>query len=262
MKKIITPLILVAVLVLVVVLIVLSGSQESKGGAVFIGSDSVRLSRGYSADINGITLTFNDLIQDYRCSKDEDCPESGGVTANITLKYRDQVENRNLASDEIPYEFAGRKISISDVRPDAKLGEQISQDSYRVTFRVKEVTNDDVEPETNSDTTTDASGEMSTDIVTRIDQGATAHNIKIVPTELVEDSRCPVNTTCVWAGTVKVSTLVSEIDQNSLNETRQFNLNESQQFNGRTITLVSVSPEKANTDIPPDNYQFTFRIQA
>lgn len=51
-------------------------------------------------------------------------------------------------------------------------------------------------------------------IVFKVDLGATVTNdgIKIEFEEVLEDSRCPVNVQCVWAGQARVKVNVSSVD--------------------------------------------------
>lgn len=79
------------------------------------------------------------------------------------------------------------------------------------------------------------------------------------PAKLVEDSRCPENARCVWAGRAIVRVIVSggrwsrEID---------LTLGKPVQVADGTLTLVSVLPEKS-TDRPakPRDYRFGFTFQ-
>ena len=77
-----------------------------------------------------------------------------------------------------------------------------------------------------------------------------------VPQVLLEDSRCPMNARCVWAGRVVVSTRIYGPD---FDETVPLVLGEPLALHGTSITLVSVQPEKmAGEEIPAPNYRFGF----
>jgi hypothetical protein len=76
------------------------------------------------------------------------------------------------------------------------------------------------------------------------------------PRAVTEDSRCPVNVQCVWAGRVIVRT---RIDGSGWSETVPLTFGEAYATHGTTITLVSVRPDKyAQRDIPSAEYRFIF----
>lgn len=76
------------------------------------------------------------------------------------------------------------------------------------------------------------------------------------PRSVVEDSRCPDNVQCVWAGRLVVST---RIDGEGWSETVPLTLGEPYSVQGRTITLVSGRPEKFSERKRPRNeYRFIF----
>lgn len=76
------------------------------------------------------------------------------------------------------------------------------------------------------------------------------------PVAVIEDSRCPENARCVWAGRLVVST---RLDGSGWRETVPLTLGEHHATHGTTITLVSGMPEKqANTETPSEAYRFAF----
>ena len=76
------------------------------------------------------------------------------------------------------------------------------------------------------------------------------------PRSVVEDSRCPENARCVWAGRLIVST---RIDGNGWRETVPLTLGEPYATHGTTVTLVSGRPEKrAERTTPRNEYRFVF----
>jgi hypothetical protein len=89
-----------------------------------------------------------------------------------------------------------------------------------------------------------------------IAEGVHVGDLVAVPQVLLEDSRCPMNARCVWAGRVVLSTRIygPEID-----ETLPLTLGEPHAIDGTTITLVSALPEKqAGEEIPVPFYRFAF----
>src|SRR6478735_3892033 len=86
-------------------------------------------------------------------------------------------------------------------------------------------------------------------------QTALAGSLRVRPLTVVEDSRCPINAICVWAGRIVVR---SEIRGGSWRETRDLELGKPQRSADGTIALVSVEPSKlAGTDTPKP-YRFTY----
>lgn len=85
---------------------------------------------------------------------------------------------------------------------------------------------------------------------------------KIKFVEMVEDSRCPTGTTCVWAGNAKVKIEV----RGRRGGTRSFELNSTTQptvasYAGYEIKLTSLTPRPAiNVRINPDKYFATFEV--
>lgn len=77
------------------------------------------------------------------------------------------------------------------------------------------------------------------------------------PLEVAEDSRCPMNARCVWAGRV---ILVTRIDGTGWSETVPLTLGEPHGTpRGVSITLTSVSPERVTSTEPVlGEYRFGF----
>jgi hypothetical protein len=79
----------------------------------------------------------------------------------------------------------------------------------------------------------------------------------------VEDSRCPADANCVWAGTAKVTIRVS----NSRGKSQTFELNtnpqgKSARFDGYEITLGEVTPyPRSNIRINPNGYTAKFAVR-
>lgn len=78
----------------------------------------------------------------------------------------------------------------------------------------------------------------------------------VQPVEVIEDSRCPMNARCVWAGRAVLSTRIYGPD---FDETVPLVLGEPHALHGTSITLTSVTPEKmAGAEIPAPTYRFGF----
>jgi hypothetical protein len=77
-------------------------------------------------------------------------------------------------------------------------------------------------------------------------------------TSIIEDSRCPANANCVWAGKVRISV---RIRSGMGVSTNTFEVGTTITTEAEKITLLSVSPEKiAGREIPDTDYRFTFNV--
>ncbi len=78
----------------------------------------------------------------------------------------------------------------------------------------------------------------------------------VTPMRVTEDSRCPMNARCVWAGRVVVET---RIDGIGWRQTQPLTLGEPHTVRGITVTLVSVMPEQqTGKQIGSAEYRFVF----
>ena len=92
-----------------------------------------------------------------------------------------------------------------------------------------------------------------------IGQTAYTNGLRVRPLQVVEDSRCPINAICVWAGRVVVRT---EVIGGSWRQTRDLELGKGQQVADGTLTLVSAQPSKrADVPVDPSAYRFTYDFQ-
>lgn len=83
--------------------------------------------------------------------------------------------------------------------------------------------------------------------------------VVVTPLEVVEDSRCPKEVACIWAGTVKVKVRV--VNKSGQSESGILTLNESKVISGVSVTLTNVLPEKTSKNIPFSDYKFSFSIK-
>lgn len=88
-----------------------------------------------------------------------------------------------------------------------------------------------------------------------------SHGLTVEFVKVVEDSRCPGDVTCVWAGEVKVqlSTRMraAEAVQHRITAGQDATVGEFR------ITVVQVQPERVSTrEISPEEYRVTLKVEA
>ncbi len=85
---------------------------------------------------------------------------------------------------------------------------------------------------------------------------ASLEGITVRPLAVIEDSRCPAQVQCVWAGRVRIRAIIGGTD------TRELSLGEPVAVSGGTVTLVDVRPGKRTPEaVASRDYRFTFRFQ-
>ncbi|QKG71424.1 hypothetical protein [Erythrobacter mangrovi] len=81
-------------------------------------------------------------------------------------------------------------------------------------------------------------------------------DVVATPMKVIEDSRCPINARCVWAGRLIVET---RIDGAGWRDTANITLGESYGTHGRVVRLVSGEPNKTtDREVEPSEYRFTY----
>ena len=86
----------------------------------------------------------------------------------------------------------------------------------------------------------------------RIGQTVQVGGISVMPTRVVEDSRCPADVQCVWAGRVRLAATVNGAPS-------ELTLGVPASVAGAALTLVEVYPAaRKDTTYYPDEYRFGF----
>jgi len=98
----------------------------------------------------------------------------------------------------------------------------------------------------------------STILRTALGQKVEGLNVTLTPLEVTEDSRCPADVQCVWAGTVKVRTKI----ESGLGESIMiFEPGKPITTEAESITLKEVTPApRSGQPIPPSSYRFVFDV--
>ncbi|MXO58713.1 hypothetical protein GRI89_04050 [Altererythrobacter salegens] len=87
-------------------------------------------------------------------------------------------------------------------------------------------------------------------------QPVRAGDVVVTPMKVVEDSRCPMNARCVWAGRLIVET---RVDGAGWRDTANVTLGESYGTHGFVIALISGTPEKTTDhETQPGEYRFVY----
>lgn len=90
----------------------------------------------------------------------------------------------------------------------------------------------------------------------RLGETVRVHGVRVTPLRVIEDSRCPQNARCVWAGRVRISARVA-------GTVRELTLGEPLAVRGGAIRLGAVAPERTTLQqaILPRSYRFGFEFQ-
>lgn len=100
---------------------------------------------------------------------------------------------------------------------------------------------------------------IPTVVTARIGETISMLGISAKILSVAEDSRCPSDVQCVWAGTVRVNVRAS---YGMLSKDVVLTLGAPYELNGHSVTLTAVSPERKSTStINSSDYVFTFAIK-
>ncbi len=93
---------------------------------------------------------------------------------------------------------------------------------------------------------------------TRINQGASALGVTVIPLSVLEDSRCAVEVTCIQAGTVRVrATLVGSMGESA----QTFTLRIPIITESESVELIEVLPAPhSGTNLSGSYYLFIFKV--
>ena len=95
----------------------------------------------------------------------------------------------------------------------------------------------------------------------RLNQTVAVGGPKVTALEVLEDSRCPMNARCVWAGRVR---LRARINLGSGSQIRDLIQGEPLPIADGTLELVEVQPDRGarsgTAEVAPADYRFGFRF--
>lgn len=97
--------------------------------------------------------------------------------------------------------------------------------------------------------------------VAALGQSVQVGALVVTPQSVVEDSRCPINARCVWAGRLIVKT---RIDGKGWRETADLTLGEPYATHGTALALTSGEPGRMageGRETKPGDYRFGFEAR-
>ena len=101
--------------------------------------------------------------------------------------------------------------------------------------------------------------EISVEINT---EAAAKGGVKVRFVELVEDSRCPTDTNCIWAGNAKIKVRVSKNGRSKVIELNSLEKGKPPVFAGYSFRLTKLTPEpRTNIRINRNGYVATIEIE-
>ncbi|MEP7316314.1 MAG: hypothetical protein ABI667_06435 [Sphingomicrobium sp.] len=99
---------------------------------------------------------------------------------------------------------------------------------------------------------------IRSDGLAMIDQPTRVGDLVVTPKMVIEDSRCPSDVQCVWAGRV---VLTARLDGAGWRETVDLKSGEPYRTHGISVVLISVQPDKASGAVQPAG-QYVFGFEA
>ena len=104
-------------------------------------------------------------------------------------------------------------------------------------------------------------GKHHQEVEVQINHEKAFSGFKIKFIDMIEDSRCPRDTTCVWAGNAKVSVQVSKKGKKKISELNSNMTPHTVSFEGYEFKLTKLTPEPAsNIRIRKDGYVATIAV--
>jgi len=87
-----------------------------------------------------------------------------------------------------------------------------------------------------------------------------SHGLTVEFVRIAEDSRCPTDTTCVWAGEVKVQVATRTGGAEAVQH--EIKAGEHATVGAFRVLVVNVQPERLSTrEIPQEEYRVTLKVE-
>lgn len=95
----------------------------------------------------------------------------------------------------------------------------------------------------------------------KINESVMSDGVTIEFLELIDDSRCPVDVNCIWAGTAKIKVKVSEGERSEVTELDLMHRSSGFKFGEHVLRFTGLSPvPRSNVRINRNEYVATFDI--
>lgn len=113
-------------------------------------------------------------------------------------------------------------------------------------------------PEPGGDTPVPTSNGL---ITLALNQSGTVDGIVITPKRVIEDSRCPADAECFWAGRIRIKAIVDSGMGASATAEQDLELGGLLTTEAHAVRLTEVMPVPLSTEtINPADYRFTFKV--
>jgi hypothetical protein len=221
------------------------------------------LNGGQEATITSenLHLRFDEVLDDSRCPRQVNCAEAGQARIAVIVQEGEGepvtvVFNTNPAPslNVQQVEVGAYSIELRSLDPYPETPGVIEFEAYQATLVVRK---ENSPTEANVDEPFTLNGGQEATI--------SGENLRVRFTEVLEDSRCPTEVTCVWAGTARVALVVQVGDGEAV--TVEVNSNPeagkpTAEVEEYTIELQSLAPqpETPGEAIPLAGYQATLVV--
>lgn len=103
-----------------------------------LSNNEVTLAPGQKGKAGEVEVTFYKVIGDNRCPIEVTCITGGWVEASVELSQGGKTVTTNIRSGGQPaYDLNGWQVSIISATPATRVGKEIGESEYRLTFHVE-----------------------------------------------------------------------------------------------------------------------------
>lgn len=224
----------------------------------------------------GLYLTFTNVVEDSRCPTDVECFWTGRAVVEMEVQAKDDTPqtitfDTNPAPSELrdTIAVAGYAIHLQSLDPYPKTPDPISFADYVATVIVTLAAEESMATKPAPQSTPEPDMRLDEPFVLAAGQTVTMTDtgLRLTFISVTEDSRCPTQVTCVWAGQVIIELEVqsgSEPPQTMMIQTptNPSGGKDTIEVSGYTIFLENVAPYPAdpNVPIPLADYRVTLVV--
>ena len=221
----------------------------------------------------GLRLTFTNVVEDSRCPTDVACVWTGRAVVEMEVQSgTESPQTITFDTNPAPTELrdtitvAGYAIHLQSLDPYPKTPDPIPLADYVATLIVTLAAEEPTATEPAPQPTLETEMRLDEPFVLAAGQTVTVTDtaLQLTFTNVVEDSRCPTQVTCVWAGQVIIEVEVQPEDESPQTILIQIPTNPSGgkdtvEVSGYTLFLEKVEPypNDPNAPIPFADYRAT-----